>query len=90
MEKNLIKIARALPPNERVPMAFEKRIMAHLAFGPPDLWIEWGFSLWKAAAPCVAIMLLATAYHSFTPAPETNGLDLETALLAPLHNDVSW
>jgi hypothetical protein len=59
LEKKLIAVARANPPSDRVPLNFEKRIMALIASGPVhDLWAAWARGLWYAAAPCVAIMLL--------------------------------
>ena len=59
LQSKIIAAARALPPSDRVPYAFEKRIMAQLAAGPiPDGWSLWGYALWRAAAPCVAVMLL--------------------------------
>ena len=59
LQSKIIAAARALPPSDRVPYAFEKRIMAHLTAVPkPDGWSLWGCALWRAAAPCVAVMLL--------------------------------
>jgi hypothetical protein len=59
LHSKIIVAARALPPGDQVPYAFEKRIMAHLAALPkPDSWSLWGYALWRAAAPCVAIVLL--------------------------------
>jgi anti-sigma-K factor RskA len=56
LHKKLIAAARAQPPSDRVPYAFEKRIMAHLnAPLPVDQWALWGRALWRAAAPCVAV-----------------------------------
>src|SRR4051812_42232430 len=63
LEKKLISVARANPPSDRVPLAFEKRIMAIIAAKPvQDIWAAWAKVLWYAAAPCVAIMLLFSAW----------------------------
>ena len=63
LEKKLIAVARANPPSDRVPPTFEKRIMALIASRPVhDLWAAWARGLWYAAAPCVAIMLLFSAW----------------------------
>jgi hypothetical protein len=63
LEKKLIAVARANPPSDRVPPTFEKRIMALIAGRPVhDLWAVWARGLWYAAAPCVAIMLLFSAW----------------------------
>jgi len=92
LERKLIAAARANPPSSRVPYAFEKRIMAQLAARPAlDDWALWGRALWRAAAPCVAIMLLLGAWSLFdlqgsTP---TNDLSqqLEQTLLASVDQD---
>jgi hypothetical protein len=63
LEKKLIAVARANPPGDRVPLHFEKRIMALIAGRPVhDLWAVWARGLWYAAAPCVAIMILFSAW----------------------------
>ena len=63
LEKKLIAVARANPPSDRVPPTFEKRVMALIASRPVhDLWAAWARGLWYAAAPCVAIMLLFSAW----------------------------
>ena len=92
LERKLIAAARAISPNERVPYAFEKRIQARIASRPAlDHWELWGRALWRAAAPCVAIMLLLGAWSLFTPprnAP-TNDLSqqLEQTLLAAVDQE---
>jgi hypothetical protein len=56
-----------------------------------DGWELWGRALWRAAAPCVAIMLLLGAWSLFTPqasAPATDlSQDLEQTLLAAVDQD---
>jgi hypothetical protein len=60
LQRKLIAAARANPPSDRVPLAFEKRILALIASRPVlDRWAAWARGLWYAAAPCVAIMLLS-------------------------------
>ena len=92
LERKLMAAARANPPSDRVPYAFEKRIMARLAARPvSDGWELWGRALWRAAAPCVAIMLLLGAWSLFTPqasVPATDlSQDLEQTLLAAVDQD---
>ena len=92
LERKLMAAARANPPSDRVPYAFEKRIMARLAARPmSDGWELWGRALWRAASPCVAIMLLLGAWSLFTPqasAPATDlSQDLEQTLLAAVDQD---
>ena len=85
-------VARANPPSDRVPYAFEKRIMARLAAQPvSDTWELWARALWRAAAPCVAIMLLLGAWSLFSlrrsaPAGDVSQA-LEQTLLAAVDQD---
>jgi hypothetical protein len=59
LRQKLLAAARANPPADRVPYAFEKRIMARLAEPLAlDLAALWARALWRGAAPCVAFMLL--------------------------------
>jgi hypothetical protein len=92
LERKLIAAARANPQSERVPYAFEKRIMASLAARPiADDWALWARALWRAAAPCVAIMLLLGAWSFFDPQGSTPAGDLsqelENTLLAAVDQD---
>ena len=81
LERKLIAAARANPPSDRVPYAFGKRIMARLAAGPVlDRWELWGRALWRATAPCVAIMLLLGAWALFAPQHNTPANDLSQQL----------
>ena len=67
LQQKLLAAARAHPPADRVPYAFEKRIHAHLAALPPaDLAALWSRALWRAVVPCVAITLLLATW-SFAP-----------------------
>ena len=63
LHKQLIAVARANPPSDRVPPTFEKRIMALITARPvQDVWALWAKALWYAAAPCVAVMLLFSGW----------------------------
>ena len=63
LQQKLIAAARiAQPHDERVPYAFEKRVMARLAEVRVDLLGAWSHALWRAAVLCVAVMLLAGAW----------------------------
>lgn len=58
LRDKLLAAARANPPSDQVPYAFEKRILARLRTQPaPDLGALWTRMLWRAAAPCVALTL---------------------------------
>ena len=77
LNRKLIAAARAHPPGDQVPYAFEKRIIARLkAPLVPDHWGLWSQALWRAAAPCVAIMLLLGAWVAFAPPAVAPAADL--------------
>ena len=87
LQKKLIASARLSQPDERVPYAFEKRIMAHLADRAVttrrNLWVR---GLWRAAVSCVAIALVCGSISLFMPSTGDAGNDLsqdfENTLLA--------
>ena len=76
LHKKLISAARANPPCERVPLAFERRIIALLPARAVDGWAQWAAALWRAAVPCVAIMLLLSAWSYFSGYPSNSSGDL--------------
>ncbi len=76
LERKLIAAARSSPTNETVPYAFEKRIMAHLKTRAVDEWSFWARALWRATAPCVAIMLLLGGWSLLAPTSTAPGIDL--------------
>jgi len=98
LEKKLIAVARANPPSDRVPLAFEKRIMALIKGRPvQDAWAVWAKALWYAAGPCVAVMLLFSGW-AFVESAKTNqtptvdlAQQLDNTLLAAVdqNNDAS-
>jgi len=87
LQKKLLAAARANPPGDHVPYAFEKRVTALLAARattePLALWVR---GLWRAAVSCAAIALLLGAWAFFNPAASSKTNDLsqnfETTLLA--------
>ncbi len=89
LQRKLFAAARALPPSDHVPFAFEKRVMSCLAaVESTDVLALWSRLLWRAAAPCVAIMLLMSAwtvYSSRSSIPsQTLAADLERTVWGPL------
>lgn len=68
--------------------------MARLsALSLPDPLALWGRALWKAAAPCVAIMVIVGVWSlvtpSATPSSEVNlSAELEQAVYASLESQV--
>jgi hypothetical protein len=87
LQKKLIAAARANPPGDGVPYAFEKRVMALLASRAATdhlvLWVHW---LWQAAVSCVAIALMLGVWVCFSPTSNASAEDLsqnfESTLLA--------
>ncbi len=96
LREKLLASARSNPPSDEVPYAFEKRIMASLPARPAfDILASWNRALWSAAAPCVAITLLLSAWthlaqRTGTPG-ETLAADLESSLYLPFDNSTeTW
>ncbi|HXU75985.1 MAG TPA: hypothetical protein VN794_05415 [Methylomirabilota bacterium] len=74
LQKKLLAAARGHAPEERVPYLFEKRVMARLLGQPiADVSAQWAGALWRAAAPCVAIMLFLAAWSFFAPDARSAG-----------------
>lgn len=67
LQKKLLAAAKANPPADRVPLAFEKRVLANLSARPvADISALWAQALWRAVIPCVAVMVVLAAV-SFVP-----------------------
>ena len=84
LRQKLLSAARANPTDDRVPYAFEKRVMAHLAAKPAlDLSALWARAMWRAAAPCVAVslLLLGVTDRSMTPLMD---------ITDPAERDAEW
>ena len=95
LHERLIATARAPPPGDQVPYAFEKRIMARLTSRPAlNPWAFWERSLWRAAIPCLAIALLCGLWSHLPAQREADTLsqDFESAVYAGLnqHAEDSW
>lgn len=59
LQKKLLAAARKNPPSDAVPYAFEKRITTLLKSRRcEDPLSVWARALWRAAAPCAAVMLV--------------------------------
>src|SRR6266850_157890 len=92
LQRKLIAAARANPPSDRVPFAFEKRILAQLRARPMlDRWGLWAGALWRAAVPCVAVMVFLSAWSFFEPSgsPSSNDLsqEMENTILAAVDQE---
>lgn len=87
LHRKLIAAARNQKPDDRVPYAFEKRILALITERPAMAWhVQWMRGLWRAAASCVAVAVVCGAVSLFTPETNDGGKDLsqdfENTLLA--------
>ncbi len=97
LQRKLLAAARANPPEERVPYAFEKRIVAlAVARAAADVGHELARGLWRAAASCIGIMVLLCAWSVFEPFVSDSAStgdfspDLESTVLAAAeHEDFS-
>jgi hypothetical protein len=93
LQKKLIAVARATPADSRVPYAFQKRVMARIKSAQADVWSLWSTLMWRAAVPCLCVMVLTGAFSRFgiiSTADHEPG-ELETALMAPIAADSeSW
>lgn len=87
LQNKLTAAARLSKPDDRVPYAFEKRIMALIAertaTAQRNLWVR---GLWQAAVSCVAVAVVCGTISVFAPSTSDNGNDLsqdfENTLLA--------
>src|SRR5438093_224944 len=92
LQKKLIAVARANPPSDRVPYAFEKRITALIAARPMlDRWALWSRALWRGAVACLALMVLLGTGSFFIPQNTVSTGDLsqefENTMLASADQD---
>ena len=70
LEAKLLESARANPPSDQVPYAFEKRITALLASRKvEDKSVVWSRALWRAAFSCLALVVLLGVWLHFRPTP---------------------
>jgi hypothetical protein len=99
LQEALITAARANPPGDAVPYAFEKRIAAHLrALAPNDPLVQWSRALWRAVVPCLGVMLLLGGWSFTQDQDGSSALDLsqqlEHAVLAEVEQeqalDFTW
>ena len=93
LQRKLIGAARSNPPSDTVPYAFEKGVIARLRSCPvPDGWALWAGALWRASVPCLAIMLLLSAWTFFAaPKPVQGDLsqEFENTVLADANQQAS-
>jgi hypothetical protein len=94
LERKLLAAARAAAPSDRVPYAFEKRVMARLLARPSlDSVALWARALWRAAVPCVAISFLLGFWAVLPPGQGSNSepsisQDLDNAVYAAVEQQL--
>ena len=90
LHKKLIAAAKTQAPDDRVPYAFEKRVMAHLSEqAGMDQWVFWARGLWRAAVSGLAIVAVLGAVSLFLPRAADKNVgdlsqDFENTLLATM------
>ena len=86
LQQTLMAAARTQVPDDRVPLAFEKRITALIAArGVADRWVLWTQGLWRSALPCAGLAVICSAWILWHQnAGNSNDLsqDFENTLLA--------
>lgn len=81
LQQKLMAAAKASPPSDRVPYAFEKRIMARLTAPlKVDEWALCGRWLWRAVTPCMSVMAALGVWVLATMQPEPESQNLEQAI----------
>jgi hypothetical protein len=95
LQRKLLTAARK-GSDDRVPYAFEKRVMARLGtVRRTDEWALWARSLWCGAAVCTGITLAIGAWSWF-PANDSRPVlsfaqDLEQTILVSVDDgDSTW
>ncbi|HEY9509423.1 MAG TPA: hypothetical protein VIV82_06115 [Verrucomicrobiae bacterium] len=95
LQKKLISAARTQTVSDRVPYAFEKRVMAYIRSCPAvDVTALWAQALWRSAGACLAVVAVLGAVSIFTPhttkpAPGDLSQEFEKTMLAALDSDYS-
>ena len=97
LQHKLLAAARAHPPGDAVPYAFEKRILARLADKPvSDISAVWLHGLWRAAASCAALCVLLGAWTLLGPAAASSedelGQQFENTVFAAVdqETEATW
>lgn len=94
LQDKLVAAARSEKPCDKVPFAFEKRVMARIAELPAiEQATEWASALWRSATACLVVAVLSAAWVLVEPAANTGTLDfsdqLENAVLVAVDLDTS-
>ena len=89
----IIRLARSAPEDQRVPYAFEKRVMAFVRSATvQDVWSLWLPTMRKGAYLGVLVLALTGAYIKYSDRhpPDLLAGDLERTVLASVNMDETW
>lgn len=92
LRQKIVAAARRQTPSDAVPFAFEKRVMARLAeASAPDGWVFWGRALWRAAVPCILIVIFSGWWLRNSGPAQNPDLPqaIENAVLGELNQNVA-
>jgi hypothetical protein len=92
LRQKLLAAARLDVPSDKVPFGFERRLMARLAgAGIPDAWILWSRALWRAAIPCLLIVIASGLWSVRSDASAEADLaqQIEKAVLSDLNQNLA-
>lgn len=92
LKQKLIAAARLNEPSDRVPYAFERRILEAIRRGAVvDPWLAWSRVLSRAAVLCVAITMISGLWVYFRSGSTLDTPDLEHTVFAALdHPGDTW
>lgn len=92
LKQRLVSAARRQRPDGRVPHGFERRIMAHLVdSAAPDAWILWSRALWRAAIPCLLILVFSSLWsvRSRRSGPTDLSQQIENVVLSDFNQNLA-
>lgn len=91
LERRLLAAARAHPPGDAVPYAFEQRILARLKAAPAaDPLAFWARALWRGALSCLAVVLLLGAFSWLNPPASDPNPRLDDTILVAVPRDTDF
>lgn len=84
LQDKLLAAARANPPADAVPYAFEQRMLARLrSTRVGDAVAGWSSALWQGALACVAVTVLSGAWTLYSAKAQTQAnFDFEQVVVA--------
>lgn len=92
LQNKLIAAGKLETPSDRVPYAFQKRVMAQVLARPISAAAMWADALWRSAGACLAIVAVIAAVaaysdHSAPPPTPDLALEFEKTMMAALGSE---